>query len=162
MFDETILQLATDVLQACRQRGWKLATAESCTGGLICGALTEIAGSSDVVDRGFNTYSNDAKIDMLDVPEDLFPAVGAVSHEVAHEMALGALTHSAADISISVTGVAGPGASEAKPTGLVYIGIATRDGLCTVIKSNFTGDRSDVRLATVRKALSQTLERLSL
>ena len=158
MFDSEILRIATELLAACRDRNWKLATAESCTGGLIGGALTEIAGSSDVVDRGFITYSNDAKIAMLGVPDDLFPAVGAVSHEVAHEMALGAIEQSEADLSIAVTGVAGPGASEAKPAGLVYIGIATRDGLCSVSQHNFSGDRSTVRQATVTQALKRALE----
>ena len=126
MFSDQIEQLATETLTACRKRGWKLATAESCTGGLIGAALTEIAGSSDIVDRGFITYSNEAKMALLQVAEELFPAVGAVSSEVAHEMALGALSNSLADIAISVTGVAGPGASESKPAGLVYIACATK------------------------------------
>src|SRR5262249_45856777 len=111
-----------------RQRGWMIATAESCTGGLIAATLTEIAGSSDVVDRGFVTYSNEAKSDLLGVPATLIAEHGAVSAEVASAMAAGALNRSRAAIAVAVTGIAGPGGgSPEKPVGLVYIGLARRD-----------------------------------
>ena len=160
MFPSDIENLATELLTACRNKGWKLATAESCTGGLIGAVLTEIPGSSDVVDRGFITYSNDAKISLLDVQENLFPSVGAVSPEVAREMALGTLANSMADITVAVTGVAGPGASESKPAGLVYIACAIKGGECVVKKNNFTGNRTEVRLATVSESLQMALEQI--
>ncbi len=106
------------ILDLARTRGFRIATAESCTGGLIVAALTDIPGSSDVVDRGFVTYSNAAKTEMLGVRADLIDTHGAVSEEVARAMAEGALTQSAADIAVSVTGIAGPGGSEHKPEGL--------------------------------------------
>jgi nicotinamide-nucleotide amidase len=107
------------------QRGLKLATAESCTGGLVCGLLTEIAGSSAVVERGFVTYSNDAKTDLVGVPAELIAAHGAVSEPVARAMAEGALVRSRADVAVAVTGIAGPGgATPAKPVGLVHFALA--------------------------------------
>jgi nicotinamide-nucleotide amidase len=144
----------TELLQAFRQRQWMVATAESCSGGLIVGALTDVAGSSDVVDRGFVTYSNAAKIDMLGVPEALIAAHGAVSREVACAMAEGALARSAAHVAISVTGVAGPGGgSPAKPVGLVWFGRAIRGGDVHAESHVFPGDRASVRQATVQQAL---------
>ncbi|MGI6853170.1 CinA family protein [Mesorhizobium sp. 1B3] len=117
--------LAQKLLAACRARGILLATAESCTGGLIVGALTDIAGSSDVVDRGFVTYSNEAKMEMLGVLPATLEAYGAVSRETALEMVAGALSHSKASIALSVTGIAGPGGgSPQKPVGLVWFGLA--------------------------------------
>lgn len=117
--------LAQKLLAACRARGILLATAESCTGGLIIGALTDIAGSSDVVDRGFVTYSNEAKMEMLGVLPATLEAYGAVSRETALEMVAGALSHSKASIALSVTGIAGPGGgSPQKPVGLVWFGLA--------------------------------------
>ncbi len=118
--------LATAVLERARARGLKITTAESCTGGMVAAALTAIPGSSDVVDRGFVTYSNDAKMQMLGVEAATLDAVGAVSEPVAGEMARGALTHSGADLSVSVTGIAGPGGSEFKPEGRVCFGVALR------------------------------------
>ncbi|MCP5088861.1 MAG: CinA family protein [Rhodobacteraceae bacterium] len=118
--------MATQVLQSCRQLGWHVATAESCTGGMIAAALTEIPGSSDVFDRGFVTYSNRAKQDMLGVLASTLDARGAVSEEVAAEMAVGALANSNADIAVSITGIAGPGGSEHKPEGRVCFGVAIR------------------------------------
>ena len=116
---------ATALLAELRQKHMTLATAESCTGGLIIGLLTEIAGASDVVDRGFITYSNAAKTDMLGIPADLITQYGAVSSQVAIAMALGALSYSKATISIAVTGIAGPGGgSTEKPVGLVHLGVA--------------------------------------
>ncbi|MBC2859495.1 CinA family protein [Stappia sp. 28M-7] len=142
-----------------------LATAESCTGGLIAGALTEIAGSSSAVERGFVTYSNEAKSDMLGVPADLIARVGAVSREVAIAMAEGALAASRADVTVAVTGIAGPGGGSAeKPVGLVHMALAAK-GLSTHHKELRFGDigRSGVRLATVERALaalSQTIAKV--
>ena len=149
-------EFAAAVLDAARARGMMIATAESCTGGLIIGALTDIAGSSDVVDRGFVTYSNQAKRDMLGVSEDTLTAHGAVSAETATEMAAGALARSGADLAISVTGVAGPGGgSDEKPVGLVWFGLA-KDGARAIAESRmFAGlDREGVRRATVLHALA--------
>jgi nicotinamide-nucleotide amidase len=153
-FPETLLEQAEALLEEYRQRGLMLATAESCTGGLIAGLLTEIAGSSDVVDRGFVTYSNDAKTQMLGVPEALIETHGAVSAEVAQAMAAGALAHSQAGAAVAVTGIAGPGGGSAdKPVGTVWFGIATADGVRSEVHC-FAGDRSAVRLATVQQALT--------
>lgn len=119
--------LAREVLAACEARGVMLATAESCTGGMIAAALTDIAGSSAVVDRGFVTYSNTAKMQMLDVAERTLDQYGAVSEQAALEMAAGALARSQAQIAVAVTGIAGPGGGSAdKPVGLVWFGIASR------------------------------------
>jgi nicotinamide-nucleotide amidase len=158
MFDPNLISRTTSLLSTLRARNIKLATAESCTGGLIAGLFTEIPGSSDVVDRGFVTYSNDAKADMLGVPMPLIALHGAVSREVAVAMADGALnciTASASGISIAVTGVAGPGGgTESKPVGLVYIAVA-RTGETTLHRECRFGDigRSAVRIATIAAAL---------
>ena len=146
---------AIAVLEACRARGFKVATAESCTGGLVAGALTEIAGSSDVVDRGFVTYSNAAKTAMLGVPAALIERVGAVSQEVALAMVAGALAQSKADLAVAVTGIAGPnGGTAEKPVGLVHFGVMRRGGPATHERMVFAGlGRSEVRLATVAHAL---------
>ncbi len=117
--------LARAVLDAARARGWRIATAESCTGGLVAGALTDVPGSSDVFDRGFVTYSYPAKVAMLGVPQALLTDHGAVSESVARAMAEGALAASDAEVAVAVTGVAGPGASEKKPEGLVWFATAT-------------------------------------
>jgi len=140
-------------LQACRTEKLRIATAESCTGGLIAASLTAIAGSSDVVDRGFVTYSNQAKTEMLGVPADLIIDVGAVSEPVARRMAEGALAHSDADVAVSVTGVAGPGGGSAeKPVGLVWFGIARRGRPVRTVSHIFPGDRTAIRAATVAEA----------
>lgn len=147
--------LAADVVAACKAHGLMLATAESCTGGLIVGVLTEVAGSSAAVDRGFVTYSNEAKTQMLGVPASLVESVGAVSAEVAIAMAEGAIAGSDADIAIAVTGIAGPGGgTAAKPVGLVHFGAMRRGGTAQHAEHRF-GDigRSAIRLATVREAL---------
>lgn len=150
---------AVRLINACRARGWRVATAESCTGGLIGGAITAIAGSSDVYECGFVTYSNEAKTELLDVPAALIAEVGAVSAEVAEAMARGALARSRADLAISVTGVAGPGGgTEAKPVGLVYIGIMRPNGEPAAHRFVFLGDRETVRLASVRAALELAAE----
>src|SRR6185295_1657558 len=127
MFPADLLQLAEDFLHVCRRKSLTVCTAESCTGGLIAALLTEIPGSSDVVERGFVTYSNAAKAEQLGVPADLIAVHGAVSEPVARTMAEGALSHSHADLAVSVTGVAGPGGgSLAKPVGLVHLAAARR------------------------------------
>ncbi len=142
------------LLDECRAAGLKLVTAESCTGGLIAGCLTEIAGSSDVVERGFVTYSDQAKMDLLAVPAALIEAHGAVSEPVARAMAEGALENSRADLSVAVTGVAGPGGgSAAKPVGLVFVAVARASGGTRVERHLFAGDRRAVRGASVAAAL---------
>ena len=154
MFPKPVRKLAEQVLQAARQGGLKIATAESCTGGLIAGALTEIAGSSDVVDRGFVTYSNQAKCDLLGVSVEMLIAHGAVSEPVARAMAEGALARSGADIAVSVTGIAGPGGGSAtKPVGLVHLACARKDHETLHERRIFTGDRGAVRMSTVKAAL---------
>jgi nicotinamide-nucleotide amidase len=153
MIDEAILAEAAGLLAYLRSRGDMVATAESCTGGLIAGALTHVPGSSDVVDRGFVTYSNAAKTEMLDVPADLITLVGAVSQEVAAAMAEGALKRSHADVAVSVTGVAGPGGgSVEKPVGLVWFGLARRGAATVTMRRVFPGDRAAVRAQTVAAA----------
>jgi nicotinamide-nucleotide amidase len=145
-----------DVLNACRARGLKIATAESCTGGLVAGALTEIAGSSDVVDRGFVTYSNEAKQQMLGVPAATIDKHGAVSRATAEAMARGALGNANADIVVSITGIAGPGGgSKDKPVGLVHFAAAARSGALTHKEMRY-GDigRSEVRRLSVLQALA--------
>ena len=159
MFPDDILEQARDVLARFDAAGLMLATAESCTGGLIAGALTEIAGSSSVVERGFVTYSNEAKTELLSVPAELIGRLGAVSAEVAEAMAVGAVGHSRADVAVAVTGIAGPGGeTPGKPVGLVYFGIARRGGTVRHERHIFPGDRSEVRLAAVRAALTLLAE----
>ena len=155
MFDPPLIQAATTLIAECRARGLTLATAESCTGGLIAGVLTEIAGSSEVLDRGFVTYSNAAKSDMLGVPPELIEANGAVSSPVAASMATGALLRSQAAFTVAVTGIAGPGGgSESKPVGTVWFGIAGREAPTLTERRVFPGDRTAVRRATVERALA--------
>ena len=149
---------AEALITLCRKQGYRLATAESCTGGLVAGLLTEIPGSSDVFDRGFVTYSNPAKIDLLGVSPDLLApgGPGAVSEPVARAMAEGAIARSLADVAVGITGVAGPaGGTAEKPVGLVHFAIAVRDGKTDHRQRNF-GDigRSAVRLAAVGEALA--------
>jgi nicotinamide-nucleotide amidase len=129
MIEDRLREVASRVLDLFRARGLKLATAESCTGGLVAAALTAIAGSSDVVDRGFVTYSNEAKQAMLGVPAATLKRYGAVSAQTAAAMAAGALKNSPADVSVAITGIAGPsGGTKRKPVGLVHFAAATRDG----------------------------------
>jgi nicotinamide-nucleotide amidase len=152
--------LSIRVLDACRVRQWTLATAESCTGGLVAGALTEIAGSSDVVDRGFVTYSNAAKMAMLGVPDATLAAHGAVSRETAEAMAQGALGRAGVDLTVSITGIAGPGGGSAgKPVGLVHFAAAAKDGRLIRREKRY-GDvgRSEVRRLSVIEALTMLLE----
>jgi nicotinamide-nucleotide amidase len=163
MFDPEIEAAAEAVLCALRAKDWRIATAESCTGGLIAGALTALAGSSDVVEGGFITYSNEAKSQSLGVPPDLITAHGAVSDEVAAAMAEGALARlPQVDLAISVTGIAGPGGgSPKKPVGLVYFGLAMRGQTTPTEHSIFPGDRTSVRRATVLRALEIVLHSAS-
>ena len=155
MFSASLLKSAAAVLDSLRAQHLKLATAESCTGGLIAGVLTEIAGSSDVVDRGFVTYSNDAKCELLDVRAAVLAQHGAVSEPVACAMARGALVRSHADVAVAVTGIAGPGGGSAeKPVGLVHIAVARKGGAVLHQECRF-GDigRGPIRMATVETAL---------
>lgn len=161
MIPDSLLTEAEALLAACRSRGIMLATVESCTGGLIAATLTAIAGSSDVVDRGFVTYSNEAKNELVGVPMDLIAAHGAVSEDVARAMATGGVTHSRATIAVSVTGVAGPGGgTAAKPVGLVCFGLAYRGAPTVSTRAVFPGDRTAIRAATVAKAFALIRERL--
>lgn len=144
-----------DILQAARYWGHRIATAESCTGGMVSAALTDVAGSSDVFDRGFVTYSNAAKQEMLGVLPETLAAHGAVSEAVAREMAEGALRHSAADLAVSITGIAGPGGSEFKPEGRVCFGLARRGQPTQVETVEFGANgRDKVRRAARDHALS--------
>lgn len=152
---------ASGVLTAARQKGWKIVLAESCTGGMVAAALTDIAGSSDVLDRGFVTYSNSAKQDMLGVGSDTLSQYGAVSEEVAREMAQGALSRSGADLSVSITGIAGPGGSEFKPEGRVCFGVAQTDQITRTETVEFGAQgRDEVRRAARDHALALLLSAL--
>ena len=155
MYSAALRAQAENLLAVARAKGLKIATAESCTGGLIAGLLTEIPGSSDVMDRGFVTYSNQAKEEMLGVPAAMIRQYGAVSEAVARAMAEGAIRNSTAQLSVAVTGIAGPGGgSGEKPVGLVHIA-AARAGDATLHRECRFGDvgRSEVRLATIVAAL---------
>jgi len=150
---------ARRLIDALRARNWHCATAESCTGGGIASAITDIAGSSDVFDRGFVTYSNTAKVQMLGVDDSLIAAHGAVSEEVANAMAAGALARSEADCAVAVTGVAGPGGgTKDKPVGMVCFGWAVARQPVTTETVHFAGDRAAVREAAVLHALSGLLK----
>lgn len=155
MFDHELREAAELVLETCRKKKLRVTTAESCTGGLIAAALTAIAGSSDVVDRAFVTYSNEAKREMIGVPWDAILGHGAVSEPVARAMAAGALARANADIAVSVTGVAGPGGGSAeKPVGLVHFS-AVRSGFEPIAERHvFPGDRDQIRRLTVLTALA--------
>lgn len=154
MFAKDLLTKAESLLEAYRKRALRLATAESCTGGLVAGCLTEIPGSSDVIERGFVTYSNEAKSELLGVPAELIAGRGAVSAEVAGAMAAGALARSHAEVAVSITGVAGPaGGSPEKPVGLVYFGLARSGAETRELRRRFDGDRAAIRLASVEVAL---------
>lgn len=156
------MSLVAEILGLARAEGVMIATAESCTGGMISAALTDVAGSSDVLDRGFVTYSNDAKQAMLGVSAVTLARVGAVSEEVAREMAEGALGQSRAALAISVTGIAGPGGSEFKPEGRVCFGLAQsgQDTIAETVEFGPIG-RAEVRRATVGHALKMLRDALS-
>ena len=151
---------AEAVLRAAREAGVMIATAESCTGGMIGAAITDVAGSSAIYDRGFITYTNAAKMDLLGVKEATLATHGAVSEEVAAEMAAGALAHSLADIAVSTTGIAGPGGSEHKPEGRVCFGLATAAGVRTETVDFGALGRAKVRAAARDHALSLLLTAL--
>jgi nicotinamide-nucleotide amidase len=163
MFDRQLIIEAKDTLDMLRDGGLMLATAESCTGGLVAGLLTSIAGSSAVVERGFVTYSNEAKAEMLGVPMALIDQHGAVSEQVAREMAEGALRHSRTNIAVSVTGIAGPGGgSKDKPVGLVHFACARKDMVTHHVRMEY-GDlgRDEIRLAAVGTALAMIRAQIS-
>lgn len=159
LFPKDVTAAAGRLLAACEAAGWRLATAESCTGGLIAACLTEIAGSSRVVDRGYVVYDNRAKVEMLGVAEATLAAQGAVSEATAREMAAGALARSGCGLAIAVTGIAGPGGgTPEKPVGLVHLAVARRPGAVQHRRRLFPGNRAAVRLATVAEALELALE----
>lgn len=159
MFEIQLLDQAAQLIHAAKAAGLKIATAESCTGGLLSGLLTQVAGSSAVFERGFVTYSNEAKTAMLGVEKHVIDDHGAVSAAVARAMAIGALAASPANIAVSITGIAGPdGGSETKPVGLVYLACASREGAAVISKQKF-GDlgRDNVRQAALAEALALLL-----
>lgn len=161
LFPEDITQRASRLVAVCKSRGLSIATAESCTGGLIAGAITEIAGASDVFERGFVTYANEAKVEMLGVPQEVLNGHGAVSEPVARAMAEGALANSASALGIAVTGIAGPGGgTPEKPVGLVHLACAQRGQPTLHLREIFKGDRTVIRLATVAAALDLALKRI--
>lgn len=161
--DKDLIDHARDVLEVCRRDGLTLAVAESCTGGLLAASLTAVPGSSDVFDRGFVTYSNEAKSEVLGVEPELLASVGAVSEDVAVAMALGALAASGRSMSASITGIAGPtGGTESKPVGLVHMAAARMDGLVRPKRYVFAGNRDDIRLASTHAALDLLLELVTL
>lgn len=160
MADDSTLAAAAALLDLCKGKKLMVATAESCTGGLVIGALTDIAGSSAVVERGFVTYTNEAKQEMLGVPADTLAQHGAVSREIAEAMAKGVLAHCPADLAVSITGIAGPGGgTAAKPVGLVHFAAASRVGGFIHRERRF-GDigRTEVRRLSVLEALSMLSE----
>ena len=155
MTEDDLENLSERVLAACRGARLRLAVAESCTGGLVLASLTAIPGASDVVERGFVTYGNDAKAEMLGVPGALIDAQGAVSEPVARAMAEGALRHSPADIGVGVTGIAGPGgATTEKPVGLVHLAAARKGRETAHERHLFAGDRTAIRRAAAAAALA--------
>lgn len=162
MFPATLTTKCHEILKLLKKRQLRLVTAESCTGGLISAAITEIPGASSVFERGYITYSNEAKIELLTVPTFFIEEYGSVSLEVAIAMAEGALLMSKADIGISITGCAGPdGGSETKPVGTVFIGLAAKgvDTICE--RFHFTGSRHQIRLASTEAALNLIIKQLS-
>ncbi len=149
---------ARAVLTLARARGWTMATAESCTGGLVAAALTDVPGASDVFDRGFVSYSYAAKTAMLDVPAEMLAEHGAVSEPVARAMAEGARRLASVDLAVAVTGVAGPGASDAKPEGLVWFAVASCDGVVAEHRRFGAIGRAEVRRRSVETALDLALQ----
>jgi nicotinamide-nucleotide amidase len=159
--EHTVSDLVAQLATLLMRHKWLFATAESCTGGMIAAACTDLAGSSTWFERGFVSYSNAAKNELLGVPESLIEQHGAVSEAVARAMAQGALTHSHAQVAVAVTGVAGPtGGSAAKPVGTVWFGFATPAGVVSEIR-RFDGDRAAVRTATVDHALRRLIALLT-
>ena len=162
MIDKQINQLACQLGEALKEKGMMIATAESCTGGGIAQAITEIPGSSAWFDRGFVTYSNKAKVEMLQVKQSTLDEYGAVSEAVAIEMVEGALLNSDADLAVAVTGIAGPdGGSEDKPVGTVYIAWGVREGSANCLMQTYTGNRASIRQQTVQRALALCLKQIA-
>jgi nicotinamide-nucleotide amidase len=160
MFPDVLQSRAAELVARYHAKGLTVATAESCTGGLVAGLITAIPGSSLIFERGFVTYSNPAKVECLGVPPELIDRVGAVSPEVANAMAAGALAHSLADIALSITGIAGPsGGSPEKPVGLVHFGLARKGGVIFTVEKRF-GDlgRTAVRSAALATAIELLFE----
>jgi len=158
LFSNDMKSNAEKLLKICESKNLKIATVESCTGGLLAGLLTAVPGSSAVVERGYVTYSNEAKAEEVGVDPALIEAHGAVSEQVAEAMAMGALDHAPVDLTASITGVAGPGGgTAAKPVGLVYIGAALRGDGVEVRENRFDGDRDAIREGSVRVALDMLL-----
>lgn len=161
MFDDRQIRQAHDVLCRCRDLKLRLTTAESCTGGLIAACLTAVPGSSDVFDRGFVTYDNQAKIEMLGVSDSLLFAHGAVSEAVARAMAEGALVHASAHLAIATTGIAGPGGgTDVKPVGLVHIAVAGGKRDTYHVREVIGGDREAVRMKAMETALSMLAQHI--
>lgn len=162
MIDKQINELACQLGEALKEKGMMIATAESCTGGGIAQAITEIPGSSAWFDRGFVTYSNQSKVDLLQVPQSTLDQYGAVSEEVAQEMVKGTLLNSNADLAVSVTGIAGPsGGSVEKPVGTVYIAWGAKEKQITCVRYVFSGDRGSIRCEAVRSVLESCLEKVN-
>ena len=161
MFPTELIELTNKLNSACRKNDIKIATAESCTAGLIAGCLTSVAGSSDVFERGFNTYSNDAKSELLSIPMGMITTYGAVSRAIAIAMCEGALKNAPVHLTISVTGIAGPGGGTIeKPVGTVHMASA-RVGKPTIEESYlFDGNRDQIRLSTIKKALELMLSQV--
>src|SRR5512139_2949183 len=159
MLDPTVVEpLVLPLAECLRARGWRLAVAESCTGGLIAAACTAVSGSSDWFERGFVSYSNDAKVELLGVDAALIAGHGAVSESVARAMVAGALARSRADLALAVTGIAGPtGGTPDKPVGLVWLAWAVRGGVTGARRLQLAGDRAAVRAQTVAEALREAL-----
>ncbi|MDP3399827.1 MAG: CinA family protein [Brevundimonas sp.] len=162
MFTPDLMTLAETVVARAQARGLMLATAESCTGGLVAALITSVAGSSAVLEQGAVTYSNAAKTRMLGVPADLIEAHGAVSQPVAEAMAAGARSRAGVDLAVSITGIAGPGGgSDEKPVGLVHFGLATADGVRHLERRFGEGDRQAIRMAAAEQALQLLLDGLA-
>jgi nicotinamide-nucleotide amidase len=158
LFDDATTARVQALAAALRARGWRLAAAESCTGGLVAAACTSVAGSSDWFERGFVTYSNDAKAELLGVASALIARHGAVSAEVACAMADGALAHSPADVAVAITGIAGPGgAVPGKPVGTVWFALAVRGSTARAEPHHFAGDRAAVRAQAMDAAIESLL-----
>ncbi|MGH6850661.1 MAG: CinA family protein [Methylocella sp.] len=160
MFSDALKSSAADLVESCRTRGLTVATAESCTGGLLAALITAIPGSSGVFERGFVTYSNAAKIECLGVSPQILEDFGAVSSDAARAMTAGALAHSAAAMALSITGIAGPGGgSPGKPVGLVHFGLARRGGAIIAVEKRFADlGRDGVRSAAIATAIELLLE----
>jgi nicotinamide-nucleotide amidase len=161
MFSDKLIDLTKNIISACKSNNLRLATAESCTGGLIAGCLTAVSGASDVLHHGYVTYANQAKINLLGIPASILGEHGSVSEPVSRAMAEGAIKSEDANIAVSVTGIAGPGGgSHEKPVGLVHISVARTDYETLHERHVFDGDRNAVRLQTIEAALELLLRQV--